>query len=122
MKTGASKNNGGLVYSTESGRMCPACRKPIMQCACRTNLKIPPSDSVVRVSRETGGRGGKTVTVISGLVPDAAALIKLARQLKSGCGTGGTVKEGTIELQGDHCDAVIAALKKNGWRVKRAGG
>ena len=105
--------------------MCPACRKPIMQCACRTNLKIPPSGGVVHVSRETGGRGGrggKTVTVINGLALDAAALIRFAKQLKSGCGTGGTVKEGTIELQGDHCDAVIAALKKNGWRVKRAGG
>ena len=122
VKSAASKNNGGLVYSTESGRMCPACRQPMAQCTCRSSMTIPAPGGVVRVSRETGGRGGKTVTVINGLALDAAALIKFAKQLKSGCGTGGTVKDGTIELQGDHCDAVMAALTKNGWRVKRAGG
>ena len=124
MKRNAS---GGLVYSTETGRMCPDCGKPILQCACRRETKRPLSDGVVRdgvvrVSRETAGRGGKAVTIVRGLALDSPALSLLARQLKTACGTGGTVKEGVIELQGDQCDAVIDALRKQGWIVKRAGG
>lgn len=114
---------GGLVYSTDSGRMCPACRKPVAQCVCSTAAApLPPSDGVVRVSRETKGRGGKAVTVVRGLAMDPAALDKLARQLKAACGSGGTVKDGAVEVQGDHCDKLLALLQAQGHRVKRAGG
>jgi translation initiation factor 1 len=113
-----------LVYSTESGRMCPVCRRPIAQCICaKANAAAPaPSDGIVRVSRETKGRGGKAVTVVRGLAMDSASLAKLAQQLKAACGSGGTVKEGAIEVQGDHCDKVMALLKGQGHIVKRAGG
>ncbi len=100
--------------------MCPACRRPKLQCACASAARV--ADGVVRVSRETAGRGGKAVTVVRGLALDAAALTQLAKQLKAVCGAGGTVKDGVIEVQGDHCDRVIEALKKQGRTVKRAGG
>jgi translation initiation factor 1 len=116
-------DSGGLVYSTDAGRMCPTCRKPIASCVCAGKRAAPlPGDGIVRVSRETKGRGGKAVTVARGLPLDAAALVKLAQQLKAACGSGGTVKDGTIEVQGDHCDKVIALLKAQGHVVKRAGG
>jgi translation initiation factor 1 len=114
--------SGGLVYSTDAGRMCPACRRPIAQCACPKSAPAPASDGIVRVSRETKGRGGKAVTVVRGLALDAASLDKLARQLKATCGSGGTVKDGVVEVQGDHCDKVMAFLQAQGHKVKRAGG
>jgi translation initiation factor 1 len=81
-----------------------------------------PADGIVRVQRETKGRGGKSVTLVKGLALEAAALALLAKQLKAACGSGGTVKDGVIEVQGDHVEAVMAALQKQGHRVKRAGG
>ena len=117
-----SKSGGGLVYSTDSGRMCPACRQPVAKCACRKPSTAPSGDGVVRVSRETKGRGGKAVTLVKGLALDAAALTALAKQLKAACGSGGTVKDGLIEVQGDHVDRVVAWLAAAGHAVKRAGG
>ena len=78
----------------------------------------------MRVSRETAGRKGKGVTVIKGLPLDDAALTALAKQLKASCGSGGTVKDGTVEIQGDHLDRVVTWLKARpeGWTIKRAGG
>jgi translation initiation factor 1 len=114
--------SGGLVYSTEAGRMCPTCRKPIATCVCASKGSAPAGDGIVRVSRETKGRGGKAVTVVRGLALDAASLVKIAQQLKSTCGSGGTVKDGVIEVQGEHCDKVIALLKAQGHAAKRAGG
>lgn len=113
---------GGLVYSTEHGKMCPACRKPVADCICSRNTAKPAPDGIVRVSRETKGRNGKGVTLVKGLALDALALAQLGKQLKTACGSGGTVKDGVIEIQGDHCERVIEALKKQGWVVKRAGG
>ena len=113
---------GGLVYSTEHGRMCPACRKPVAECVCSQNKPMPASDGIVRVSRETKGRKGKGVTLIKGLVLDAAALAQLGKQIKTACGSGGTVKDGVVEIQGDHCERVVEMLKQQGWVVKRAGG
>jgi translation initiation factor 1 len=112
---------GGLVYSTESGRMCPTCRKPLAQCVCRLAVQ-PTGDGTVRVSRETKGRGGKAVTVVKGVLLDGTALTELGKQLKTACGTGGTVKDGVIEIQGDHCERVVQTLKAQGFAVKRAGG
>jgi translation initiation factor 1 len=76
----------------------------------------------VRVSRQTKGRGGKSVTLVKGLALDAAALASLGKQLRTACGCGGTVKDGVIEVQGDHCDLVMEVLEKQGHRPKRAGG
>ncbi|TAN48508.1 MAG: translation initiation factor Sui1 [Methylococcaceae bacterium] len=121
MQTKSSERFGGLVYSTEHGRMCPTCRQPQAQCRCRQTA-VPAVAGPVRVRRETKGRNGKGVTVIVNLPLDAAALTELAKQLKKKCGSGGTVKDGTIEIQGDHCDLVIDELKKLGWAAKRAGG
>ena len=112
---------GGLVYSTDSGRMCPDCRQPIAQCTCKAPV-VPTGDGVVQVSRETKGRGGKAVTVVKGALMEPAALVDLGKQLKAACGSGGTVKDGVIEVQGDHCERVMQLLKSQGFTVKRAGG
>jgi translation initiation factor 1 len=123
-KTGLSglAGLGGLVYSTDAGRMCPDCRQPVAGCICKQAV-IPRGDGVVRVSRETKGRGGKSVTVVKGLALDTDALAQVGKQLKTACGSGGTVKDGVIEVQGDHCDLVVETLKKLGHtHVKRAGG
>lgn len=112
---------GGLVYSTDAGRMCPTCRQPVAQCLCKAPA-APTGDGVVRVSRETKGRGGKAVTVVKGVLLDAGALGELGKQLKTAYGTGGTVKDGVIEVQGDHCERVMQLLKAQGYTVKRAGG
>ncbi len=114
---------GGLVYSTEGGRMCPVCRQPRNLCACKAqDAARVLGDGKVRVTRETSGRGGKAVTVVRGLPLDAAALQALGKQLKAACGTGGTVKDGVVEVQGDHADKVLAWLNARGHAAKRAGG
>ena len=111
-----------LVWSSELGRVCPACGKARASCSCSRKRVSPAGDGIVRVRRETKGRGGKTVTVITG-VPGADAVInELAGNLKRRCGTGGTVKDGTIEIQGDHSELIVAELTKCGFTVKRAGG
>ncbi len=112
---------GGLVYSTESGRMCPACRQPVARCTCR-QMAVPRGDGVARVSRETKGRGGKAVTVVRGLALDADALADLGKRLRTHCGTGGTVKDHSLEVQGDHAERVLAWLQQQGFVAKRAGG
>ncbi len=102
--------------------MCPTCRQPIGQCVCNTARPVHAGDGIVRVSRETKGRKGKGVTLVKGLAVDDAELVQIAKQLKVVCGSGGTVKDGVIEIQGDHCDLVIGHLQKAGCTVKRAGG
>lgn len=116
--------SAGLVYSTESGRMCPDCRQAVNACMCKANARaaVVPGDGVVRVSRETKGRGGKAVTLVKGVALDAAGLAVLGKALKAACGTGGTVKDGVIEIQGDHIERIMAALQAKGHKVKRAGG
>ena len=119
------KSGSGLVYSTDGGRMCPACRKPVAQCSCKLEAeaaRVAAGDGIVRVQRETKGRGGKAVTVVRGVPLPPDALAKLGQQLKAACGSGGTVKDGTIEVQGDHLDKVVGLLQAQGYRVKRAGG
>jgi translation initiation factor 1 len=101
-----------IVYSTGVGRVAPAREKP----------GAPRGDGVVRVRRETGGRGGKTVTTIYGVPLPEPKLKDLAGELKRLCGTGGTLKEGTIEIQGDHRDRIVPALEQRGYTVKLAGG
>lgn len=108
----------GLVYSSEHGKMCPLCAKAIAACVCRRNAPRPGGDGVVRVFRETKGRKGKGVTVISGIPLEADALKHFAKMLKKKCGTGGTVKAGTVEIQGDHRELLMDLLKKEAWQVK----
>jgi len=114
--------SSGLVYSTDSGRMCPQCRQPQAQCNCRLTVKRPEGDGIVRVSRQTKGRAGKGVTLVKGMDLGDAALNVLGKQLKTACGSGGTVKDGVIEVQGDHVERVMDMLKALGHSVKRAGG
>lgn len=118
MKSGG----GGLVYSTEAGRMCPDCRQPVAQCVCKQAAAVPQGDGTVRVRLETKGRKGKGVTVVWGVPVDEAGLQKLGKQLKAACGSGGTVKDGQIEVQGDHVAMVMETLRRQGYTVKRSGG
>jgi translation initiation factor 1 len=110
----------GLVYSTDKGKLCPDCGEPVARCACSLILKaaVPRTDGVVRVQYETHGRKGKRVTVIRGLPLSAEALGQVAKKFKQQFGTGGTVQEHAIEIQGDHSDQIKQELKKQGFTVK----
>ncbi|MDN3919854.1 translation initiation factor Sui1 [Roseateles violae] len=108
-----------LVYSTDLGRTCPNCRQALAQCQC--GKKAPPAgDGIVRVSREK--RAGKVVSLVKGLVLPDEQLAALAKQLKAACGSGGTLKDWVIEIQGDHVEKLMQTLLKQGHQVKRAGG
>jgi translation initiation factor 1 len=102
-----------LVFSSARGRV-PAAAPELP--------RRPRGDGIVRVRRETQGRGGKTVTAIAGVPLADEALAALAGELKRRCGTGGTAKDGVIEIQGDHRDVIVAELEQRGYTVKRAGG
>jgi len=113
-----SRRPGGgdrLVYSSERGRALPKSPRSAPRDA-------PAGDGTVRVRREVKGRRGKTVTTVTGVPLPGAQLKELAAELKRTCGSGGALKEGVIEIQGDHCDALVADLEARGFRVKRAGG
>jgi translation initiation factor 1 len=114
-----------IVYSTDGGRVanCPNCGQPYKQCRCEQPAPATKkNDGFVRLMRDRKGRGGKTVTVITGITGNDTALSTLAQQLKKLCGSGGTIKDGTIEIQGDHCDKVQMKLVELGYKVKRVGG
>ncbi len=113
-----------LVYSTDGGRMCPGCLRPVAECVCKGQRSTTPStgDGVVRLHRETKGRKGAGVTLVRGLVLEEAALKKLAKELKAACGVGGSVKDGVIELQGEQRQKIKPLLEKKGFTVKVAGG
>ena len=111
-----------LVYSTERGSTCPVCRKRLGRCSCVEPPLPAPADGIVRVGRSTKGRKGKGVTVVTGIPLDTVPLKELAKTLKQKCGSGGTVKSGMIEIQGDHRDALIAELENRGYTVRRLGG
>lgn len=101
--------------------MCPDCRNPVDECICGQAV-APSGDGVVRVSRETKGRKGKGVTLITGIPLAEKELKAYAKVLKGKCGTGGTVKDGVVEIQGDQRDVLVPLLEQKGWTVKRAGG
>ena len=122
MKARNAAANDGLVYSTEHGTMCPGCNAPLARCECQASPPPVPRDGIVRVGRETKGRKGGGVTVITGAPLDAAGLAELCTHLKKRCGSGGTLKEGVIEIQGDQRDVIVAELSRRGWTVKRVGG
>lgn len=120
-KTASFAALGGLVFSTDSGRHCPDCRQPIDACTCK-QAAVLEGDGIARVRRESKGRGGKTVTTITGVPLPADALKELATTLKRRCGTGGALKEGVIEIQGDHVELLLAELVKQGFKARKSGG
>jgi translation initiation factor 1 len=117
-----SRRGDRLVYSSHDGRICPLCGRKVADCACRASPRAKQGDGIVRIRRETKGRGGKTVTTVAGIPLAGDALRELAGELKRACGTGGSAKEGVIEIQGDHRDAIADALRARGYTVKLAGG
>jgi translation initiation factor 1 len=114
--------NSRIVYSTGIGSLCPNCRRPVRECVCPKGAPGAAKAGAVRVARETQGRAGKGVTIITGLPLSIGDIEALATQLKKRCGSGGTVRNGVIEIQGDHRDTIVAALIKMGWEAKRSGG
>lgn len=119
-------SNSRLVYSTEASSLCPGCHKPLKNCKCRlvqdkgnTRQFVDPA---IRISRESKGRKGKGVTLISGFELPESDLKALAKKLKALCGSGGTVKNGVIEIQGDHREQIKQELDKQFKNVKLAGG
>lgn len=115
----------GLVYSTEKGALCPRCSESVDACICASlddQQRLDELDGIVRLRRETSGRKGKGVTTISGVPLADAELKTLAKKLKKVCGTGGALKAGVIEIQGDHREKLKTVLEKEGFTVKLAGG
>jgi translation initiation factor 1 len=123
-----SRRADSTVFSSEAGRICPHCALPTGRCVCRANPRgartesTPEGDGIVRVGRSSKGRKGKTVTSVTGLPLPQDELRELAKDLKRICGTGGTLKEGVVEIQGDHRDTLVRELEQRGFRVKRSGG
>jgi translation initiation factor 1 len=111
-----------IVYSTGIGSLCPNCRRPVRECVCPKGVPGAAKPAAVRVARETQGRAGKGVTTITGLPLSPVDIDALAAKLKKRCGSGGTVRGGVIEIQGDHRDTIVAELTKLGWAAKRSGG
>jgi len=119
--------NNRLVYSTESGRICPSCEHLTTKCTCKKKKTVKkesiyPNDGIVRIRREVKGRKGKTVTAVFGVPLDDRKLQQFAKTLKRLCGTGGTVKDGIIIIQGDHRETLLKEIKQQGYDVKIAGG
>ncbi|MCC6650004.1 MAG: stress response translation initiation inhibitor YciH [Candidatus Eisenbacteria bacterium] len=112
--------NTRIVYTTGAGRMCPDCGWPAKDCKCSRpgaqNAEVP-AKIVAKLRMEKAGRGGKTVTVVDGLPQNEEFLSELAGALKKSCGTGGTVRTGAVELNGDVRERVRVLLAKRGWRV-----
>ncbi len=102
--------------------MCPVCGNPATECVCRQKKAAPRGDGIVRIGRETKGRKGKGVTVITGIPLEETELKNLVKQLKAKCGAGGTVKDGIVEIQGDHRQMLFEELRGRGWTVKISGG
>ncbi|MGA0805269.1 MAG: translation initiation factor Sui1 [Pseudohongiellaceae bacterium] len=114
-------SNSRPVYSTDQGRLCPGCSQPVAACRCGRKTVVA-GDGIVRVSRETKGRKGKGVTLVTGVALPDEELRLLGSRLKQLCGTGGTVKDGVIEIQGDHRDRLFEWFQQQGHKVKKAGG
>lgn len=119
-RSGRGPRRDGVVWSTQHGAMCPGCNQPVAACRCQKSA--PKGDGIVRVGRQTQGRKGKGVTVITGVPLAGSELSSLAKRLKKRCGSGGTVRDGVIEIQGDHRDVLVLELEKEGWSVRRSGG
>lgn len=112
--------NRNLVYSTDQGRLCPHCERSTSDCQCKKESII--GSGKVLITLETKGRKGKGVTVITGLPLAEDALKVLGKKLKTQCGTGGAVKDGQIEVQGDNRNKIKELLEKEGFSSKFTGG
>ncbi len=123
-------NDSRLVYSTEAGRICPECGKPVSACSCQKKKAAKadkqttgyPNDSTIRIQREVKGRKGKTVTAVFGVPLEDGKLQKFAKTLKQSCGAGGAVKDGVILIQGDHRQTLLGEIKRHGYTAILAGG
>ena len=123
MKSRAPIARDRIVYSTGAGRICPGCRCPVDQCACGEGARPrPAAPAAIRVGRQVQGRAGRAVTLVTGLPLAPAELESLARELKQQCGSGGTVRDGAIEIQGEHRERIVAELVRRGFAAKRSGG
>jgi translation initiation factor 1 len=111
-----------IIYSTGIGNLCPNCRRPVRDCVCPKGAPGAAKPAAVRVGREIKGRAGKGVTTVTGLPLSLSDIASLAAKLKQRCGSGGSVRGGVIEIQGDHRDAIVADLTKLGWAAKKSGG
>jgi len=111
-----------IIYSTGIGSLCPNCRRSVRECVCPKGAPGAAKPAAVRVGREIKGRAGKGVTTVIGLPMSLSDIESLAGTLKKRCGSGGTVRDGVIEIQGDHRDVIVAELIKLGWPAKRSGG
>src|ERR1700735_737478 len=109
-----------IIYSTGIGSLCPNCRRPVRECVCPKGIPGAAKPAAVRVGREVKGRAGRGVTAVAGLPLVLFDIEPLAAKLKKRCGSGGTVREGVIEIQGDHRDVIVAELIKLGWPAKKA--
>jgi translation initiation factor 1 len=125
-----SMNDSRLVYSTETGQICPECGKPVSACSCKKKKAIKadkqstgyPNNGTIRIQREVEGRKGKIVTAVFGVPLESEELQKFAKALKCCCGAGGSVKDGVILIQGDHRQTLLDEIKKHGYTAKLAGG
>lgn len=115
-------DNSRLVFSTDGGRLCPQCHRKLPDCVCGRAVPAYNGDGIVRIRRETKGRGGKAVTVIDGLPLEPAALKTLAKALKQRCGVGGAVKDTAVEIQGDQRETCKAYLESQGYTCRLSGG
>ena len=118
----SKRSNSRAVYSTEHGRLCPQCQRAVAACVCGSARPAGGSDGVIRIRRETKGRGGKTVTVVDGVPLAPPELKALARELKKRCGVGGSAQAERIEIQGDFRELVRKELESRGFTVKLSGG
>jgi translation initiation factor 1 len=123
MASSKKRREGGLVWDSEVGSVCPGCGQRVAACTCRAGSSTPAAgDGIVRVALDRKGRNGKVVTVIRGVPASAEELVALSKELKKRCGAGGKAADGCIEIQGDCRDALVAELQKRGFVVKRSGG
>ena len=116
----ADRGGARIVYSSETGRVCPKCGWPIRECRCsrKSADESLPARVVAKLRIEKAGRGGKTVSVVYGLPQNAAFVKELCQELKRACGTGGAVVDGTVQLQGDLRERIRAFLLEKGIAVK----
>ena len=123
-------NDSRLVYSTETGRICPECGKPVSACSCKKKKAVKadkpptdyPNDGTIRIQREVKGRKGKIVTAVFGVPLENEELQKFTKALKRRCGAGGSVKDGVIVIQGDHRQTLLDEIRKYGYTAKLSGG
>ena len=116
------RSDSRLVYSTDAGRLCPQCHRAVADCVCGKDRPAALGDGIVRLRRETKGRGGKAVSIVTGVPLAATELKSLAKALKQKCGVGGSVKGDEIEIQGDQREILKAELERRGYTVKISGG